>query len=294
MITILIFVGASVPSVTKAQSQGEAEYRAHLIQIIELLQQQIILLQAERTQVQGVLGVPDLEDFESFLVGDKEDVVAWYTISNPELATILPDMTHGRYFSRFFDIVPDDYDEYFIDLLVFDKSRIEFDGFVETVPPYRADTWRFGVNEEIFELALESEIINELFVHEFSHIISYEEIAHRPKKNHSSCHAFFDEFGCPPANSYLLDFIDEFWSEDDLDTLLKTGDPERVWTSQEIRNDFVTDYAATHPAEDFAESFTFFVFEERVEEDTLSIEKTNYFYQFPALVELRKEIRNNL
>ncbi len=57
---------------------------------------------------------------------------------------------------------------------------------------------------------------------------------------------------------------------------------------------FLTDYAVTHPAEDIAESFGFFVFAEKTTGDSIAEQKILFFYQFPELVKLRTEILNNL
>ncbi|NJN80268.1 MAG: hypothetical protein HC797_07255, partial [Anaerolineales bacterium] len=57
---------------------------------------------------------------------------------------------------------------------------------------------------------------------------------------------------------------------------------------------FLTDYAVTHPAEDIAESFSFFIFSSQPAGNTIAEEKILFFYQYPELVELRTKILNNL
>ena len=62
---------------------------------------------------------------------------------------------------------------------------------------------------------------------------------------------------------------------------------------------FVTYYAASHPAEDIAESFSAFVLSDdqaRIKTPNMEIweEKILFFYDFPELVEMRDFIRNNL
>ena len=143
------------------------------------------------------------------------------------------------------------------------------------------------------EFKLTSSIVEELFIHEFSHLLSYEGIIGTTEPANNRCHEYFSDFGCPPANSYLIDFMKEFWSEDDLNALV-VFDNDSIWTNKEILNNFVTDYAATSPAEDFAESFTFFVINEKPESQKLFDKKINYFYNFDYLVELREEIRSVL
>jgi hypothetical protein len=62
--------------------------------------------------------------------------------------------------------------------------------------------------------------------------------------------------GCMNADSYLDDFIDIFWS--DADYLERVRNQE-VYAYDDTPESFITDYAATNPGEDIAESFTYFV-----------------------------------
>ena len=55
---------------------------------------------------------------------------------------------------------------------------------------------------------------------------------------------------------------------------------------------FLTDYAATNPEEDIAESFSFFVLSPRPAGDSIADQKILFFYGFPELVRLRDEIVN--
>ena len=57
---------------------------------------------------------------------------------------------------------------------------------------------------------------------------------------------------------------------------------------------FLTDYSATNPAEDIAESFGFFVFADKPDGDRIAEQKILFFYQYPELVELRTKILNNV
>lgn len=289
----LIFVFV-LPNTTHAQFNNETEYRAYLLELIELLQQQIILLQAEKSEVRGEVGQPNVENFESFLIDDEDDIAAWYSISHPTAVVELPNSTHLEYFSRFFEIVPNQYDDYFIDLLVYEEDGNDFDGFVETVSPFRENTWRIGISESNFDFSPSSQAVEELFVHEFAHIISYEDVPGKSLSGGASCHEFFDDFGCPPKDSYLLDFIEEFWSDEDMDAVVENDNPDWLWTNRELRENFVSEYAGTNPAEDFAESFTFFVLEEKATGSLLKDEKTSYFYSFDPMIKLRNEIRSNL
>jgi hypothetical protein len=57
---------------------------------------------------------------------------------------------------------------------------------------------------------------------------------------------------------------------------------------------FVSNYAPTSPAEDIAESFSFFILAPKPDVLTTSDEKIQFFYAYPELVQLRTEILGNV
>ena len=56
----------------------------------------------------------------------------------------------------------------------------------------------------------------------------------------------------------------------------------------------MTDYAATNPGEDIAESWTHFVINDKPSGDSIADQKVRFFYDYPELVELRDKIRARL
>lgn len=296
LIALIFVYFTAVPQFAEAQFTDEAEYRAYLFALIELLQQQVAMLveqQADLNSSEPLFANAEETDFTSFLLNDSSELVAWYRLAKPG-TTDGVDNTYKNLFDRFFEIVPGDYDDYFLELVIYEDREDDFDGFVETVTPFRADTWRLGVSESILRMPSAVSVEDDLFIHEFAHIVSYEGIPGRDEPKNTTCHEFFSDLGCPPANSYLTDFIDTFWSESKLDRLVSARNPESIWTRRELRDNFVSDYAATNPAEDFAESFTYFVLEEEPVSDTVSDTKINYFYSQPKMLEIRAEILNKL
>lgn len=288
--SLLLFV-VTAPQFASAQSQTEDEYRDYLLNIIALLQQQVELLL--ESQQDGFTLENNLDaDFDSFLIADEDDIEARYLIDDPNQVLNIENSDHQNFFTRFFDLVPDKYDGYIIDLLVYEENDNDFDGFVETVPPYRSDTWRLGISESMFEFNVAEITVSELFVHEFAHIVSYEAIAGVAASQSSDCHDYYDGFDCPPSNSYFKAFADAFWPDDVLDDFAEEGD--LLWSDRELRDDFITDYAATAPGEDFAESFTNFVLNAKPSGSKLKYDKVRFFYDYDHLVDLREEIRSEL
>jgi hypothetical protein len=144
------------------------------------------------------------------------------------------------------------------------------------------------------------------------------------QKEASCAPNYYDDWsGCMKEDSYLNKFFQKFWA--DIYPEHSYGGNQIITTSafhQKYYNQFVTWYAASHPAEDFAESFTAFVLwnEEAIayhkkvctkegwnlitpwwkwcdkiyRDNSIWEEKIRFFYDFPELVEMRDFIRSNL
>ena len=81
-----------------------------------------------------------------------------------------------------------------------------------------------------------------------------------------------------------------FYEFDDYDKFLD----HNILFHQKYKTQFVTEYAATNPSEDFAESFMIFVLTEKPTKSTIADQKILFLYDFPELVEMRDFIRSNL
>jgi hypothetical protein len=113
----------------------------------------------------------------------------------------------------------------------------------------------------------------------------------------AACPQYFTGEGCSQPASYINQFFERFWPyiypdwekidlEEDEDTRLRMlRDFYRTYEDQ-----FLSDYAATSPAEDIAESWTFFVLSPKPELTSIANEKILFFYEYPELVELRTQI----
>ena len=112
---------------------------------------------------------------------------------------------------------------------------------------------------------------------------------------------FYTGEGCANKTSYINQFFQNFWKDifDEHQETEEIQDDDAYYQAREdfyntYQNQFVTDYAATNPGEDIAESFTAFILQDRATDATRAFQKINFFYNFEELVSLRKEIRGNL
>lgn len=135
-------------------------------------------------------------------------------------------------------------------------------------------------------------------IHEYAHIFSLGASQITPKyfteydETKAICAPSYASFeGCAKINSYINTFYQKYWS-DIINEHEKYNDPYFFYLKHSTN--FVNDYAATNPEEDFAESFVNFILDEQREEKTIADKKVNFFYNYPELVELRKILRNNL
>lgn len=148
-------------------------------------------------------------------------------------------------------------------------------------------------------------------IHEFGHLLTLDErqvppdlsLAQDPddetlfQEAVEACPYYFPGEGCSTAESYINAFFERFWI-DRYDEWLEIDAEEdenmRVDLMgqfyQDYQDEFVTDYAASNPEEDIAESWTLFVLKPKPAGDTLAEQKQLFFYDYPELVKLRAEI----
>ncbi|MEW6085128.1 MAG: hypothetical protein AB1607_11090 [Chloroflexota bacterium] len=175
-----------------------------------------------------------------------------------------------------------------------------------------ADEWALEV--DILD-STNKHVLTVTLLHEFAHLLTLnsaqvppsEAIFVNPESDSvyqrelAACPYYFPGEGCSNPDSYINLFFDRFWfelyaewqqidEEDDEDLYDELFDD----FYNDYRDQFLTNYAPTNPAEDIAESFTFFVLSPKPELTSIANEKIAFFYEFPDLVELRGQILNQL
>ncbi len=146
-------------------------------------------------------------------------------------------------------------------------------------------------------------------IHEYAHILSLNEEQIEVNEEaffygdedlieelRMACSTLYLEEGCLREDAYLNHFYGVFWKEqlqaqweDEVDQ----EDDDSVFAFYEqYENQFVNDYAATSVAEDFAETFAYFVLQPKSTNDRK--EKILFFYEYPELVQLREQILNGI
>lgn len=198
-------------------------------------------------------------------------------------------------------IVPKDYME---KISVFEIVDSKENGDTASVAPNDEQwrTWLFSVNfADIYDGNELKSDINATLIHEFAHILSLEHSQHR-KEDEDLSNQYAYESAVLSRDSYLDKFYQKFWldiideqksllgeekySEEKLENLMSFYDT--------YQNQFVSDYAAFNPMEDFAESFYMFVLNDQPIGDLIKDQKVKFFYEFPELVSMRDDIRRSI
>ncbi len=288
LVALFLLVSFTIPQISFAST--ESDYRDRLLEMVAELQALVRQLQASLVNNESKLEIPD-EEFSSIILADDARVISHYRISSPKAVESISDTDEREFFARFYYIVPDEFDSRFKELVLFDERRETMDAFVETIPPYTSHDWRFGMTKDIFEYEADDSEVTALFIHEFAHVVGYDGGSESDILDSVECHEYF-EWGCPPVGSYLDEFISTYWNDTILDDFVFYGSD--LWTEREQQRMFVSSYAVTSPEEDFAESFVEFIVQPKSSGTTVKDKKTNFFYQYSELVDMREELRSRL
>ena len=116
----------------------------------------------------------------------------------------------------------------------------------------------------------------------------------------AACPNYFTGGGCSHPNSYVNAFYRRFWVDINpewkkIDALQYADDLNPYYAGLynfylKHQDQFIDDYATTHPTEDIAESFAYFVFSPKPTGTSIKDRKVLFFYEYPELVALRQSI----
>lgn len=250
-----------------------------------------------------------------FAQEDEDDLneIARYSIDeagNLSLISGTEDAAHDDLWILMLVLLPTDYvEQYLVEFAVFDSEDT-----LAYVSELQEDEWDLGVaiNDDP-ERAL-------TVIHEFGHIVALNNTQYdtyptviEDQQSPLDEDAYYDgidadmaacpttpfEDGCPLSDSYIELFTQEFWDAQDVEAIVyeEIDDPAAEFFDANP-DAFVSEYAATNPIEDFAESFSYFVGLDDEDfpdngDDYMMDAKILFFEQFPELVAMRESIREN-
>lgn len=203
---------------------------------------------------------------------------------------------HARIWRYFSHLIPAENRAMLVNYLV--SMRGNNYNYIAYVTPVDelAKTWEMNVN--IMDASDPIDLTITL-VHEYGHLITLNDS--QVDAEELNCKGLLTSHGCTRPASYMDDFyraywlkiypewrkIDEEFDPDTRDTLLKAF-------YQKYESHFVSEYAASNPVEDMAESWTAFVLFSGSSHRAIARDKVAFFNQYPELVSLRQKILDNL
>ena len=131
-------------------------------------------------------------------------------------------------------------------------------------------------------------------IHEVAHVLTLN--SGQVNVNGASCSTFHTGEGCSNPDAYINRFVDNYW-KDIMEEHQNIGeeDEEAFYAFYEKYKDrFVSEYAATNPGEDIAESFTNFVLKDIPTGNSIAEQKMRFFYHYEEMVTAREMIRSNI
>jgi hypothetical protein len=157
--------------------------------------------------------------------------------------------------------------------------------------------WRIGVNKSVFNDSDEREQVLTI-VHELGHILFLNKLQAVPMSEATGCATYFTGDSCAQKGSMLYSYVRQFWNAADIQTADAAGEEQDNGLYSKKPRSFVTEYASTNPSEDLAETFAYFVLDEKQPGKTIAEKKINALYSFSDLVKvrdiMRKGIRSNV
>jgi len=167
-------------------------------------------------------------------------------------------------------------------------------GYVSTIDNDNRK-WTLGLAIELANSLSDIDLQNDFTytcIHEQAHILTLNNT--QVDGSASTCDNFEPGEGCSKSNSYINRLFELGWADiyDEHQSLQSDQEIQDFYNRYSTR--FVTDYAATNPGEDIAEVFTFFVTMDQLPTgNSIADQKIRLLSEYPELVELRQEIRQN-
>lgn len=198
-------------------------------------------------------------------------------------------------------IVPKDY----MDILV--KYEVNTDGIDKVMAHVVEETedyskWRLAIDlkDAVNSDGSFSDEFTNTVIHEFAHVMTL----HKGELQGESItdeNAYNTMEGYLKTDSYLNKFYQRFWKSiaKDHEEAIEEDEANASYDSIDAfylkyEDQFVSDYAATNPAEDIAETYRVFVIEDKPTGNTIRDQKVRFMYEFKELVKIRTDIREAL
>lgn len=136
------------------------------------------------------------------------------------------------------------------------------DSTVAFAGPIDNENERFVMAIDLNSAGADADELRLTMAHELAHVFTQTPDQLDLDARLATCETYYNGFGCFLEGSFMADWIEQFWSEEQLASLPIKGtiDEEGGEERCVIDPTFLGAYSASHPEEDFAESFSAYVF----------------------------------
>ncbi len=205
--------------------------------------------------------------------------------------------THQAIWDYFTELIPASARMEIVEFEIF-HGEDELLGYVAPLEDGDLSKWRMGLAIDAVEGDLNNIDLNTEFtytmIHELGHVLTLDHTQINVSISSGSCGAFHIDEGCSRTDSYINELFNIGWTDimEDFNSLKNDNDIYDFYLDYEDR--FVTEYAASNPAEDIAEVFSVFVTSNQAPRgNSIADQKVKAMYERPELVKLRDEIRQS-
>ena len=224
-------------------------------------------------------------------LGGEESVDTTYIVNGDQLSGE-PEQQHQEIWAYFARLIPADAREMVDQFGVFTDGADGTMAWVEPLQESDLSSWMLVIDPAD---AAKPEELTFTLIHEYGHLLTLNQT--QLDVSAASCSTYFPQEGCSYENAYVNAFYEKFWVNllPELQEIENEQDEDRYYDQldafyQKYEDQFVSDYAATNLEEDMAESWAFFVLNQRPDGDSIAEQKILFYYDYPELVELRGQI----
>lgn len=183
--------------------------------------------------------------------------------------------------SRFADIIPEDQRSMVVGFELLPRGNGAY------VYPTDDDPTKWVLG---FSHGMRGKFRDFVLIHEFAHLLTLRAEEVPPGGAKKTCPTYFTGEGCSVDGSIVDRFVDDFWPDSLLKERRQTKSTFKFWKKH--KDEFVSQYAATNPAEDLAETFARFVTRPAPTGTAIADQKLNFFWSDPLMVALRNQINS--
>jgi len=219
--------------------------------------------------------------------------------------------THEKIWQYFTRLIPAEYRGFVSGFSIFTDGE---KNYLAAVNQSESDPEQWVLNVDIAD-SYEKTNLTYTLLHEYGHLLTLNAeqvvvsvpVYENPEDETiyqaevSACPQYFPGEGCSNPDSFINEFFTRYWTYlfdewQEIDQQADEDTYERMLDNfyDTYQDQFLTDYAPTSPAEDIAESFTFFILSPKPELNSIANEKILFFHEYPELLELRARILNQL